>query len=195
MLENIQSPADIKAFSEKQMEQLAAEIRTKIIHTVSQNGGHLASNLGLVEATLTLHKLFDLPKDKLIFDVGHQCYAHKLLTGRFDRFDTLRQSGGISGFTNRFESEYDTFTAGHSGSSISAALGIATAAKLAGKDDYTVCIVGDGSFTNGMIYEALNNCGNKNLRLIIILNDNEMSISQNVGSLAGYLSKIRTSGR
>lgn len=195
MLENIRSPQDIKNMSVKQLNDLAAEIRTKIIGTVSETGGHLGSNLGLVETTLVLHKLFDFPNDKLLFDVGHQCYTHKLLTGRLERFDSLRQSGGISGFTNRFESDYDTLTAGHSGSSISAALGIAMANKLENKDAYTVCVVGDGSFTNGMIYEALNNCNNKELRLIILLNDNEMSISQNVGSLANYLSKIRSSGK
>ena len=195
MLENIRSPQDIKNMSVKELNDLAAEIRTKIIGTVSETGGHLGSNLGLVETTLVLHKLFDFPSDKLLFDVGHQCYTHKLLTGRLERFDTLRQSGGISGFTNRFESDYDTLTAGHSGSSISAALGIAMANKLENKDAYTVCIVGDGSFTNGMIYEALNNCDSKELRLIILLNDNEMSISQNVGSLANYLSKIRSSGK
>lgn len=195
MLENIKKPADIKNFSEKELETLAGELREKIISTVSENGGHLGSNLGLVETTIVLHKLFDVPNDKIIFDVGHQCYTHKLLTGRYDRFDTLRKDGGISGFTNRFESEYDILTAGHSGSSVSAALGVATANKLQGKDNYTVAIVGDGSFTNGMIYEALNNCNNKSVNLIIILNDNEMSISPNVGSLADYLSKIRTSGR
>ena len=195
MLENIRSPQDIKNMSVKELNDLAAEIRTKIIGTVSETGGHLGSNLGLVETTLVLHKLFDFPNDKLLFDVGHQCYTHKLLTGRLERFDSLRQSGGISGFTNRFESDYDTLTAGHSGSSISAALGIAMANKLENKDAYTVCVVGDGSFTNGMIYEALNNCNNKELRLIILLNDNEMSISQNVGSLANYLSKIRSSGK
>lgn len=193
MLENIKSPNDIKKFSEAELESLASEIRDKIIETVSENGGHLGSNLGLIEATLVIHKLFDVPQDKLIFDVGHQCYTHKLLTGRYDRFSTIRTGGGLSGFTNRFESEYDTFTAGHSGSAISAALGVATADKLAGKKDYTIAVVGDGSFTNGMVYEALNNCNNKNVNLIIILNDNEMSISQNVGSLADYLSKIRTS--
>ena len=176
MLENIKSPKDIKKFSQGEMEALASEIRDKIIETVSANGGHLGSNLGLVEATLVIHKLFDIPNDKLIFDVGHQCYTHKLLTGRYDRFDTLRQGNGISGFTNRFESEYDTFTAGHSGSSVSAALGVATAKKLAGKNDYTVSVIGDGSFTNGMVYEALNNCNNKNVNLIIVLNHNEMSI-------------------
>lgn len=194
MLENIKSPEDIKKFSDSELETLASEIRDKIISTVSSNGGHLGSNLGLVEATLVIHKMFDVPCDKLIFDVGHQCYTHKLLTGRYDCFDSLRQGGGISGFTNRFESEYDTFTAGHSGSAVSAALGVATANKLAGKDSYTVVVVGDGSFTNGMVYEALNNCNNKDVNLIIVLNDNEMSISQNVGSLANYLSKIRTSG-
>ena len=194
MLENIRKPEDIKGFSDQELEALASEIRDKIIETVSVNGGHLGSNLGLVEATLVIHKLFDVPKDKLIFDVGHQCYTHKLLTGRYNRFDTLRQGEGISGFTNRFESEYDTFTAGHSGSAISAALGVATADKLSGNDNYTVAVVGDGSFTNGMVYEALNNCNNKDVNLIIILNDNEMSISHNVGSLANYLSKIRTSG-
>ena len=195
MLENIKTPKDIKNLSNEQMKLLAEEIRGKIIDTVSKNGGHLGSNLGLVETTLMLHKYFDVPNDKIVFDVGHQCYTHKLLTGRYDRFDSLRTGDGISGFTNRFESEYDTLTAGHSGSSLSAALGIATANKLNGNDDYTVAVVGDGSFTNGMIYEALNNCNNKSVNFIIILNDNEMSISQNVGSLANYLSKIRTSGK
>ena len=194
MLENIRKPEDIKEFSDEELEMIASEIREKIIETVSASGGHLGSNLGLVEATLVIHKLFDVPNDKLIFDVGHQCYTHKLLTGRYDCFDTLRKGGGISGFTNRFESEFDTFTAGHSGSAISAALGVATADKLAGNDNYTIAVVGDGSFTNGMVYEALNNCNNKDVNLIIILNDNEMSISHNVGSLASYLSKIRTSG-
>ena len=194
MLENIKSPNDIKKFSEAELESLASEIRDKIIETVSVNGGHLGSNLGLVEATLIIHKYFDIPQDKLIFDVGHQCYTHKLLTGRYEQFSTIRTGGGLSGFTNRFESDYDTFTAGHSGSAISAALGVATADKLAGKDNYTIAVVGDGSFTNGMVYEALNNCNNRDVNLIIVLNDNEMSISQNVGSLADYLSKIRTSG-
>ncbi len=192
MLENIKSPKDIKNFDDKQLESLASEIREKIISVVSKNGGHLGSNLGLVEATLVLHRMFDMPNDKLIFDVGHQCYTHKLLTGRYEAFDTLRTGGGISGFTNRFESDYDAFTAGHSGSSLSTALGVATAEHMKGTKNYTVALVGDGSFTNGMIYEALNNCNNKPVNLIIILNDNEMSISQNVGSLAEYLSRIRT---
>lgn len=195
MIENISSPKDLKNLSDAELEVLAAELRAVILDTVSKTGGHLGSNLGFVEATIVLHKLFDVPRDSLLFDVGHQCYAHKLLTGRYRDFASLRSYGGISGFPNRAESEYDTLTAGHSGSSVSAALGIATANALAGSDAYTVAIVGDGSFTNGMIYEALNNCGNKNIRLLIILNDNEMSISENVGSFAGYLSKIRTSGR
>ena len=193
MIENINSPKDIKNLNIDEMETLCEQIRQTIIKTVSKNGGHLASNLGIVEATLVLHKVFDTPLDKIVFDVGHQCYAHKILTGRYNDFATLRQKDGISGFTNIFESEYDTLTAGHSGSSISASLGLATAMKLEGSDNSVVCVVGDGSFTNGMIYEALNNCNNKKLNLVIVLNDNEMSISSNVGSLARHLSKIRTS--
>ncbi len=195
MLEHIHSPADIKALTREETEKLAEEIRQTIIDTVSANGGHLASNLGMVEATIALHRHFDSPKDKIIFDVSHQCYTHKLLTGRYKDFYTLRQSGGISGFTNRDESEHDILTEGHSGSSVSAALGIATADKLAGKESYTVAVLGDGSLTNGMIYEALNNCAGKKLNLIILLNDNDMSISRNIGGLHEYLSKIRTSKR
>jgi len=193
MLENITNPQDIKNLSAEEVYSLCDEIRSKIVDTCSKNGGHLASNLGMVEASVVLHRLFDVPEDKIVFDVGHQCYAHKMLTGRYENFDTLRKKDGISGFTNRGESEYDTFTAGHGGSSVSASLGIASAMKLAGSENHVVCVVGDGSFTNGMIYEALNNCDGKNLKLIILLNDNEMSISSNVGSLASYLSKIRTS--
>ncbi len=195
MLENIRSPEDLKNLDANQLSTLAEEIRGIIIDTVSKNGGHLASNLGMVEATLALHRMFDTPRDKIIFDVGHQCYAHKLVTGRFEKFSSLRKSGGISGFTRRGESEFDVFTAGHSGSSISASLGVAAANALNGSCAYTVCVVGDGSFTNGMIYEALNNCNNRKLKLIIILNDNEMSISSNVGSLASYLSRVRTSNK
>ncbi|MBQ8523164.1 MAG: 1-deoxy-D-xylulose-5-phosphate synthase [Clostridia bacterium] len=193
MLKDIRSPADIKALSENELSALAGEIREKIISTVSENGGHLASNLGSVELTLALHRVFDCPREKIIFDVGHQCYAHKLITGRFEQFETLRKYGGISGFTNRDESEYDAVTAGHSGSSVSAALGVASAEALKGSDAFTVAVVGDGSFTNGMIYEALNNCSAKKLRLVIVLNDNGMSISENVGALPKYLSRIRTS--
>ncbi len=193
MIENIKNPSDIKNSSYSELESLSSEIRDVIIKTVSDNGGHLASNLGVVEATIALHKVFDSPNDKLIFDVSHQCYTHKLLTGRYDSFRTLRKFGGISGFTNRNESEHDILNEGHSGSSVSAALGIATANKLNGSDNHTIAIVGDGSLTNGMIYEALNNCGDKKLNLIILINDNKMSISQNVGGLHKYLTKIRTS--
>ncbi len=195
MLEKIKSPQDIKELSYKELDELAGEIRTKILETVSENGGHLASNLGMVEATLALHKVFNMPSDKIIFDVSHQCYAHKLLTGRYDSFHTLRTYGGISGFTNRTESEYDILNEGHSGASVSAALGIAMANKLQDKTDFAVAVVGDGSLTNGLIYEALNNCGDKNTRLIILINDNEMSISRNIGGLPHHLSKIRTSKR
>ena len=195
MLQNIHSPEDIRGLSTEELQSLASEIRTTIIDTVSANGGHLASNLGITEATIALHRHFHSPKDKIIFDVSHQCYAHKLLTGRYEKFHTLRKHGGISGFTNREESEHDIFTEGHSGASISAALGIAQANKLKGNDDYTVAVVGDGSLTNGMIYEALNNCAGKDLNLIIILNDNDMSISRNIGGLHDYLCRIRTSER
>ncbi len=193
MIEKINSPQDIKDLSIRELRVLCGEIREKITDVVSKNGGHLASNLGMVETTVAIHKVFDTPRDVLIFDVGHQCYAHKMLTGRYSSFDTLRQSGGISGFTNIDESEYDTFTEGHSGTSLSQALGMAAALSLEGDDRYVVAVIGDGSFTNGMIYEALNNCRPIGRRLIIILNDNEMSISKNVGGLSGHLTRIRTS--
>lgn len=194
MLENIKSPEDIKELSYKELDVLAAEIRDVIVNTVKENGGHLASNLGIVEATIALHRVFSCPDDKIIFDVSHQSYPHKLLTGRYDRFDTLRRYGGISGFTDRNESPYDTVTAGHSGSSVSVALGIAEANRMKGNDSFAVAVVGDGSFTNGMIYEAINNCADcRDKNLLIVLNDNEMSISKNVGGLARYLSKVRTS--
>ncbi|MBE6708708.1 MAG: 1-deoxy-D-xylulose-5-phosphate synthase [Ruminococcaceae bacterium] len=193
MIENINEPKDLKKLSFAELDDLTSDIRKTIIDTVSKNGGHLASNLGMIEATIALHRVFDSPNDKFIFDVSHQSYTHKLLTGRYSYFSTLRQFKGISGFTNRNESVHDILSAGHSGSSISAALGIATANKLRGSNDHTIAIVGDGSLTNGMIYEALNNCGDKKLNLIILINDNEMSISKNVGGLHKYLNKIRTS--
>lgn len=195
MLEHIHSPSDIRNLSEEELKILSEEIRKNILETVSENGGHLASNLGMTEAAIAIHKNFDSPKDKIIFDVSHQCYAHKLLTGRYKQFSSLRKKDGISGFTNREENEHDILTEGHSGSSISAALGIAQANRLQGNDHYTIAVVGDGSLTNGMIYEALNNCAEQNLNLIIILNDNDMSISRNIGGLHDYLSKIRTSKR
>ena len=194
ILENIKSPGDLKLLDEKQLGLLASEIRQKLINTVACNGGHLASNLCVVELTIALHRVFSSPEDKIIFDVGHQAYVHKLLTGRYDRFDTLRTHNGISGFTSRAESEHDPFGAGHSSTSISAALGIAAANKLSGSNAYTIAVVGDGAFTGGMIYEALNNCSEYE-KLIIILNDNDMSISANVGAMSRYFSKVRTSAK
>ena len=193
MLENIRSPRDIKNLTDNEIDILKCELRDKIIDTVSKNGGHLASNLGMVDTTVALHRVFNSPDDTIIFDVGHQCYAHKLLTGRYDRFDTLRTFGGLSGFTTRGESEHDALTAGHSGSALPIALGIARANVLDGKDNYVVCVIGDGSFTNGMVYETLNNCNDEKLKLIIVLNDNEMSISQNVGGMAKYFTRLRNS--
>ncbi len=195
ILSRIGSPEDLRRLDENELAALSAQIRQIIIETTSKNGGHLASNLGVVEATLAMHRVFSCPADAFIFDVGHQAYTHKLLTGRFDCFPTLRTAGGISGFTNREESRYDAVTAGHSGTSLSTAIGIAEANRLAGREDFTVALVGDGSFTNGMIYEALNQLAGKNLRIVIILNDNEMSISKNVGGVSSYLSLIRTSER
>ncbi len=193
ILENISSPEKLKALSDSEVSALAAEIRKKILDTVSSNGGHLASNLGVVELTLALHRIFDSPKDRILFDVGHQCYTHKLLTGRFDAFDTLRKTGGISGFPRSAESEHDFFGSAHSSNSISAAIGMATAAKLNNSDSTTIAVIGDGAFTGGMAYEALNNCIDKKLRLIIVLNDNEMSISKNVGTIDNYFARFRAS--
>ena len=189
ILPSLRSPADLKSLSASEITALAAEIRAEILAAVSENGGHLASNLGMVEATLALHRVFDCAPqaDSFVFDVGHQCYAHKLLTGRYDRFRSIRTGGGLSGFTNRNESPYDTMTCGHSGSSVSAAMGIAEANRLkygtGPSAPWTVAVVGDGSFTNGMIFEALNSLAGRKLNLIILLNDNEMSISRNVGWL------------
>ena len=193
MLEKIKHPSDVKTLTDAELQVLVGEIRENIINTVAANGGHLASNLGMVEATVALHRVFDCPKDSIVFDVGHQCYTHKLLTGRYADFHTLRTYGGLSGFVNREESEFDVLSEGHSGASISAALGIATANKLEGNGRHTVAVIGDGSLTNGMVYEALNNCGSKELDLVILINDNQMSISSNVGGLHDYLSRIRTS--
>lgn len=180
----------LKSLDEQAILCLNKEIREFLIERVSENGGHLASNLGVVELTVALHRVFDSPKDHIIWDVGHQCYVHKLLTGRLDRFDTLRQSGGLSGFTKRSESAHDPFGAGHSSTSISAALGFAISDRLAGNDAYSVAVIGDGAFTGGMVHEALNNV-EKNLRLIIVLNENEMSIAKNTGRFANTLAHIR----
>ena len=190
-LNNIKSPADLKALPSDTMAPLAEEIRRALVERVLENGGHLASNLGVVEMTLAIHRVFDSPKDHIIFDVGHQSYVHKILTGRFDQMDTLRTAGGISGFTKRSESEHDCFGSGHSSTSLSAALGFAISDKINGSDAYTIAVVGDGAYTGGMIHEALNNC-RKDVRLIIIMNENEMSISKNIGRFAKHLAKIRS---
>ncbi len=189
-LDSINSPEDLKRLPEENMEALAEEIRAFLIEKVTMNGGHLASNLGVVELSMAVHRVFDSPKDHIIWDVGHQSYVHKIITGRREDFDNLRQPGGLSGFTRRDESEHDCFGAGHSSTSLSAALGFAEADILKGEKAYTIAIVGDGAFTGGMIHEALNNC-KKKLPLIIVINENEMSISKNIGLFAKSLSKIR----
>ncbi len=193
-ISQIQSPEDVKKLPAEELEALSEEIRRFLIEKVTKNGGHLASNLGVVELTVALHRIFSSPKDHFIFDVGHQSYVHKILTGRAELFDTLRQPGGLSGFPTRRESEHDSFGAGHSSTSLSASLGFSEADALLGSDAYTVCVVGDGAMTGGMIHEALNNC-KKSLRTVIVLNDNEMSISRNIGLFSGHLSRIRSSYR
>ncbi|MCR5523823.1 MAG: 1-deoxy-D-xylulose-5-phosphate synthase [Clostridia bacterium] len=191
ILEKIKSPDDVKSLDNTDLDELCSEIRRKLINTVSQTGGHLASNLGTVELTVALHRTFNLPADKIIWDVGHQAYTHKILTGRFDVFDTLRQEGGISGFVRPDESKYDSFYEGHAGTSVSQAEGIAEANRFQKNKNYTVAVIGDGSFGNGMVYEALNQTGASKDRLIVILNDNEMSISENVSSVARHLAVVR----
>ncbi len=192
LLFSVDSPDDLKKLPKEKLDPLAKEIREFLVERVEENGGHLASNLGVVELTLAIHRVFSTPHDHLIFDVGHQSYVHKLITGRRDGFPTLRRGGGISGFPKRSESEHDCFGTGHSSTSLSAALGFAEADKLSGSDAYTVCVLGDGAYTGGMIHEALNNC-RKNLRLIIVINENEMSISKNIGRFANSLSHLRSS--
>ena len=192
ILEKINKPSDLKKFDTEEKKKLAEEIRQKIIKTVSTNGGHLASNLGVIELTIALHSVFNTPKDKIIWDVGHQTYTHKLLTGRKESFSSLRQFRGISGFPKTKESEYDIFDTGHSSSSISIADGLAKARDLQGKDEYIISVIGDGALTGGMAFEALNDVGcTINKKFIVILNDNEMSISKNVGGLSKFLSKVR----
>jgi len=191
-LEQINSPQDLHNFNITQLEQLAAEIRKTIINTVAVNGGHLAPNLGVVELTMALHRVFQTPRDKIIWDVGHQSYVHKLLTGRRKEFHTLRQYGGLSGFPRPDESEHDAFTTGHSSTSISAALGLALARDLMGDTNSVVAVIGDGAMTGGMAFEAMNHAGHLKTDLIVVLNDNEMSISHNVGAMSGYLTRIRT---
>lgn len=192
LLDGIRSPADLRALPREEMPALCEEIRAFLVESVEKTGGHLASNLGVVELSVALHRVFDTPRDHVIFDVGHQSYVHKILTGRRERFDTLRQPGGLCAFTNRAESEYDPFGAGHSSTSISAALGFAEADRLAEREAFTVAVIGDGAFTGGMVHEALNNI-DKHLPLIIVLNENEMSISRNTGAFARYMAGIRAS--
>lgn len=196
VLENVNSPKDLKKLDEAQLNQLCAEIREYMIKTVSQTGGHLASNLGVVELTVALHKVFNSPTDQIVFDVGHQCYTHKILTGRKDKFKTLRTEGGISGFTRPVESEHDIFSSGHSSVSISEAVGLAKAKQIKGEKGKVIAVIGDGALTGGLAYEALNNCaGDDHSNLIVILNDNKMSISENVGSMSKHLTHLRTSKR
>ncbi len=193
LLDNVSLPQDLRRLSPEQLPTLAEELRQEIIEVVSKTGGHLGASLGVVELTLAIHYVFDTPHDRLIWDVGHQCYAHKMLTGRRERMPTLRQGGGLAGFTNRAESEYDPFGAGHSGTSISAGLGMAVARDLRGDDRNVICVVGDGAMSGGMIYEAMNNAGSLGSRLIVVLNDNDMSIAPPVGALSDYLSRLLSS--
>lgn len=192
ILDKVNNPEDLRKLNIKEKEQLATEIRKKVINTVSVTGGHLASNLGVTELTIALHSIFNTPKDKIVWDVGHQTYVHKILTGRKDKLDTLRQLGGISGFPKIKESEYDTFDTGHSSTSISVALGMARARDIKKEDNNVIAVIGDGALTGGMALEALNDAGNSKTKLIVILNDNEMSISKNVGGISQFLTKMRT---
>ena len=192
-LDQIATPDILKTLSIEELEDLAGQIRDELIATTAKNGGHLASNLGVVELTIALHRVFNLPTDKLIFDVGHQSYVHKLLTGRARQFHTLRSYGGLSGFPKRSESEYDAFETGHASTAISAALGMARARDMKGEKHQVLALVGDGALTGGMCYEALNDAGNSKTRMIVILNDNEMSIARNVGALSRHLTDLRAS--
>lgn len=194
-LEQIRSPEDIRKMTSPELEELCASLRQTLVQTVSKTGGHLSSNLGVVELTVALHKMFNTPHDRIVWDVGHQCYTHKLLTGRYNRFDTLRQTGGLSGFPKPEESEYDTFIAGHSSTAVSAANGMAKAKTLSGDGGYVVAVLGDGALTGGLAYEGLSNAGRSSDRLIVVLNDNRMSISKNVGFVARHLATLRSRPR
>jgi 1-deoxy-D-xylulose-5-phosphate synthase len=193
LLDRVNDPADIRGMSADELKQLAEELRRDLIEVVSVTGGHLGASLGVIELTVALHHVFDTPRDRLIWDVSHQCYPHKILTGRRDRMLSLRQGGGLSGFTRRVESEYDPFGAAHSSTSISAGLGMAVARDLAGKRNNVVCVIGDGAMSAGMAYEAMNNAGAMHSRLIVILNDNDMSIARPVGAMSAYLSRLLSS--
>jgi 1-deoxy-D-xylulose-5-phosphate synthase len=195
ILDNINAPCDVKTLTPSQLRTLCAEVREELVTTVSQTGGHLAPNLGVVELTIGMHRALNCPDDRIIFDVGHQSYVHKLITGRRERFDTLRQYGGMCGFPKRSESPFDSFDTGHASDSLSVALGLALARDAAGGTENVVAVIGDGSMTGGMAFEALNHIGHLGSRIVIVLNDNEMSISQNVGALAGYLARVRLDRR
>ena len=193
LLDRVRTPVDLRRLKPGQLRQLADELRTETIDAVSVTGGHLGAGLGVVELTVALHYVFDTPTDRLIWDVGHQCYPHKILTGRRDRIRTLRMGGGLSGFTNRSESEYDPFGAGHSSTSISAGLGMAVARDRLGRDNHVIAVIGDGAMSAGMAYEAMNNAGSANSKLVVILNDNDMSIAPPVGAMSAYLSRLISS--
>src|SRR5476649_417625 len=190
LLDRVRYPADLRNFSHEQLRMLADELRAETVDAVAATGGHLGAGLGVVELTVALHYVFDTPTDRLIWDVGHQAYPHKILTGRRDRIRTLRQGGGLSGFTKRAESEYDPFGAAHSSTSISAGLGMAVARDLEGRKNNFICVIGDGVMSAGMAYEAMNNAGARNERLIVILNDNDMSIAPPVGAMSAYLARL-----
>src|SRR3954452_3461671 len=193
-LDQAVDPASLRRLPRESLRRVADELRREVVDAVSATGGHLGAGLGVVELTVALHYVFDTPNDRLVWDVGHQAYPHKILTGRRDRIRTLRQGGGLSGFTKRAESEYDAFGAAHSSTSISAGLGMAVAAELSGEKRNVIAVIGDGAMSAGMAYEAMNNAGAKNSRLIVILNDNEMPIAPPVGALSGYLARL-ISGR
>lgn len=194
VLSRVHYPDDLKKLREDELDKLCQEIRQFLIENIAKTGGHLASNLGVVELTVAIHKVFSLPQDQLVFDVGHQSYVHKLLTGRRERFSTLRSYGGLSGFPKPDESAYDAFSTGHSSTSVSAALGLACADRLCGRKRFTVAVLGDGALTGGLAFEGLSNAGRSNARIIVILNDNDMSISRNVGGVAKYLARVRNTG-
>ena len=190
LLDKINYPSDLKLLKKNQLKTISEELRSELVDVVSETGGHLGASLGVVELTVALHYVFNTPKDKLVWDVSHQCYPHKIITGRKDKIRTLRKGGGLSGFTKRAESEYDSFGAGHSSTSISSALGIATAKKLSNDNNSVVAVIGDGAMSAGMAYEAMNNAGAMKSKLIVILNDNDMSIARSVGAMSKYLARL-----
>src|SRR5437868_7597259 len=191
LLDRVNSPADLRSFSPEQLPALAADLRERLVDVCSRTGGHIGAGLGVVELTIALHYAFQTPRDQLVWDVGHQGYPHKVLTGRNSRMETLRQEGGVSGFLKRSESEYDAFGAGHAATSISAALGIAAARDLNGESFKVAAIIGDGALSSGLAYEGLNNAGHSERDIVVVLNDNEMSIAPNVGAMSKYLTSIQ----